>query len=222
MIIFHASDFHGRYKTNTRSLGYDAFPDMTPDLWILTGDMFPNKTRGREAEEIPYQARWFRHKCDSIISRLRGAPVLCVGGNHDYINMALRLRSQGVEAYEVTPQGVTVKGIRFAGFREIPYIAGEWNGESDRGTLQERVFDTFEEGNPDILVTHAPPQGILDGTGFDEEHVGIEPLTTALMYRNHNVKVHCFGHVHEQGGRSITEHGIRFYNSAETVTWFEF
>lgn len=215
MLIFHASDLHKKYQK------LDAFPGETPDLWILTGDIFPNKTRGEVSVEVGHQTRWFNYTGYSIKERLRGAPVVCVDGNHDFICLATALRSIGVEAYNVTPQGVTVKGIRFAGFRHVPQINGEWNGEADRGELQKLVFDTFEEGNPDILVTHAPPQGILDGTGIGYEHIGIEPLTTALMYRTHNVKVHCFGHVHSSAGET-EENGIRFYNSAERVTRFVF
>jgi Icc-related predicted phosphoesterase len=209
MRIAHASDLHGRYEVLDRVNG------VAPDLWVLTGDFFPNRTRGNREVEVRWQTNWFGHKSFSIRRRLLGAPVLLVPGNHDYANLASLLRCDGVDAREVTPEGCTFRGVRFAGFGHIPFIAGEWNRESTTGELYDltqRCFDC----DPDVLLTHSPPDGILNGL-----YPGIGPITTALTYRPHKVTHHLFGHSHEDGGKVIERMGVTFVNSATTLQWVE-
>ena len=209
MKIAHVSDIHGHYSTLDR-LGGDA-----PDLWVITGDFFPNKTRGHVPTETRWQTNWFGYKSFSIRRRLLGAPVLLVPGNHDYVNLAGLLRRDGVDAQEVTPDGVEFRGVRFAGFGHIPFVAGEWNRESTTQELYDLTHRTLD-CDPDVLLTHAPPDGILNG-----RYPGIGPLTTALTYRPHRVTHHFFGHSHEDGGKSVEHMGITFVNSATTPQWVE-
>lgn len=205
MIIGHASDLHGDYS--------DFFGSTeVPDVWVFSGDMFPNLTRGDASVERSFQEAWFHERAAAFVGRLGGRPVVSVSGNHCYINLARLLRDLGVEAHAVTPTGVDVLGLRFSGFREIPWIAGEWAGEIHDFT--QLVEDTFAS-NPDILVTHAPAAGLLDrvsGGGY-----GIQPLATALAYRPHNIRAHFFGHSHPQGGEDTVEMGVHFFNGATKV-----
>lgn len=112
-----------------------------------------------------------------------------------------------VDAHLVTTAGVNILGLRWAGYREIPRIDDEWVGEE---VDFSRVIDETWAANPDILVTHGPPGGILD----EERGYGCPALTTALTYRPHRVRHHFFGHTHVCGGQMTAEMGIRFYNGA--------
>ena len=90
-------------------------------------------------------------------------------------------------------------------------MSGEWNGETYDF---KEVVDRAMLCDPDILVTHAPPAGILD----DRAHGGgISELTNYLSYREHSVKAHFFGHIHETGGRVVEKMGIKFINGAGRV-----
>lgn len=205
MRIAHVSDLHGHYNV------LDGIPDDA-DLVVSTGDFFPNKTRGHVPTEQEHQTRWFGFKAESIVSRLKGKPVLLVPGNHDYVDLARYLRREGVLAHEVTPQGHSFRGVQFAGFGHIPFIAGEWNREVLPAVLRDLVEETMTEGNPEVLLTHAPASGILDGN-FE----GNTPLATHLAYKPHRVKLHLFGHAHEDGGKNVERMGVRFYNSATRI-----
>lgn len=209
MKIAHTSDLHGNYTI----LGQ---VDSPPDLWVITGDFFPNLTRGRRSIEEEFQTRWYSMEAGHIIRLLHGVPVLWVPGNHDYVDLVKLLRRDGVRALEVTPKGCTFGGLRFAGFGEIPFICGEWNREVTLSQLACLTRMTLEMGNPDVLVTHCPPDGILNGL-----YEGIAPLTSSLAYRPHQVRLHLFGHAHEDGGGQVEHMGIRFVNSAGTVTTIE-
>ena len=205
MKIAHASDLHGFFHV----LG--GVPTQ-PDLWVFTGDMLPNKTRGHILTETRYQMAWFGSVAHNVVRWLRGVPVLLVPGNHDYADLANLLRREGVDAQEVTPRGVSFQGATFAGFGHIPFIAGEWNREVTDRELSILTLKTLELGNPDVLLTHAPPGNILNG-----RYAGNGPLVTALTYHPHKVRVHLFGHAHEDGGQMVEAMDIKFYNSATTV-----
>lgn len=209
MRILHTSDLHGEYK---RLLNFnEAF-----DIWVDTGDFFPTYGRAKTgyieaSQEIRYQRAWCQRK--SIGSRIKdwldGRPMVCVSGNHDYINLARYLSSCEVEAFDASLCKIMIYSLSFYGFGHIPYIAGEWNNEiNDFSKLIDQVVDK----NPDILLTHAPPLNILD-----KEHYGISELVTAFAYRNLSPKHHFYGHVHENGGESTEEMQIKFHNGARNL-----
>ncbi len=89
-------------------------------------------------------------------------------------------------------------------------MAGEWPGET-------RDFDDLVDATwaaqPDVLVTHAPAAGILDGDG----RYGVRPLADALRSRPHAIRLHLFGHEHEDGGRMLQRAGVVHANGAQNV-----
>jgi Icc-related predicted phosphoesterase len=209
MRIFHFSDVHGEIDW----LGLADFSGI--DLIISTGDFFPNCSRGNVSKEIGFQTSWWNRNRDFVAGVFGSIPILVVNGNHDYICLAENLNNVGCSATLVTPDGVIVSGTRFSGFREIPYIAGEWNGEKTESELSRIVTRTFDS-DPEILVTHCPPAGILDqvgGYGGRGISIGSCSLLDALSYRDHRIRAHLFGHNHNQPG-TIEHMGIRFHNNA--------
>jgi Icc-related predicted phosphoesterase len=202
--ILHTSDLHGNFDT-VLNCGVDF------DLWLDTGDFFPNMSRGTVSVEVPFQAQWLTDADlpARLVAFLNGRPMVSVGGNHDYVSLAAAINEAGGNAHEATPEGVEVAGIRFAGFRQVPYMMGEWNGETRN--FNEVVEATFN-AQPDVLVTHAPPAGVLDTC--PAHGGGIGPLMTALCYQPHAIKAHFFGHIHEFGGQVVDEMGVMFANGA--------
>lgn len=152
---------------------------------------------------------------------LAGRPAVCVSGNHDFIDMAGPLRAAGANIINVgSVPAVTLGGLTFAGFREIPYVTGEWAGEvgniEDDPTIEEvfkRKMGQALNQEPDILLTHTPPAGIMDYSAGKGGSCGSKAITQALQYAPHNVKAHLFGHVHECFGVQ-QEMDIIFSNAA--------
>ncbi len=73
----------------------------------------------------------------------------------------------------------------------------------------------------DILITHSPPHGILDqvnrynSKGKKTEHVGSLSLRNMLMSNYFtNLKLHVFGHIHEQGGKVFETTLTKFINAS--------
>lgn len=207
MKILHTSDLHGQYEGLLRLLSGEVF-----DLWVDTGDFFPNRTRGDREIEVPYQAKWFEWKRlgSRLVEALEDVPLVCVSGNHDYVDLAGLIREAEGVAYNVSDGPAVVGGLSFSGFREIPWMGGEWNGEAHDFT--PLVKKTLEE-DPDVLVTHSPPGGILDKS-TDGHPCGVNALTSQLTYTQHKVRAHLFGHIHEQGGLMVEDLEIKFSNAA--------
>lgn len=218
--IAHFSDTHDRPSI------VKAVADVECDIIVLTGDNLGNKGRIRflgsgwdmdigrarihPPSERTYQERWFRKVAKKWAPAFKGRPVIYVPGNHDFIGIERWLKHYGHEnVYTISAEQrcVDVLGKRFAGFREIPYMEGEWMGETrDFGPL---IRDALSY-RPDILVTHAPPAGVLE-----DDNYGVPGLLNILMYSD-DVRVthHLFGHAHRYGGKIVTEGGITFSNAA--------
>jgi len=203
--ITHISDLHGNLDTLLSCTS-------TPDVWVISGDFCPNESRGDADLEVITQSVWLETVIDEVIEALHGRPVVWVGGNHDYINIADALSARGVEAVTVTTEGVEVAGVRFAGFPEIPFIAGEWNNECHNLTP---MVEAAMAADPQVLVTHAAPAGILDDDHGCGHGCGVRSLTSALAYTPHRIVAHLFGHIHASEG-VIEEMGIIFSNAAGT------
>ena len=213
--ILHSSDLHGNYKALLATTA--AF-----DLWVDTGDFFPNRGRvpatGYQIVgpmERRHQARWLEYKAlpGRLARWLDGRPALSVAGNHDFVSLTVALRAAGADAHEVTAAGLDRCGLRFSGFRHIPRLSGEWPGETD--DFSALIAEALGAG-PDVLVTHAPPAGVLDRGGAD---YGIPGLRDAIAGgQAPGLRAHLFGHDHACAGEDCTAAGgVRFYNGATRI-----
>jgi len=237
VLIGHASDLHGKLTpilTNTRE----------PHLWVLTGDLWPNKTRGDASIEIPFQTEFIEKNVADLRKAFGGKPVLVIDGNHCYAPTVELFKKHGIDARQVELERKTVEfrtkdiltgdggsraALTYAGFREIPYIAGEWMGEVSDQAVMTSLVDKVVGESPNLLITHCPANGIMDNRyGASREGVfgyGIPQLTSQLFYRPHSIKAHLFGHIHQVPGEEVHTaedgHKIVFSNAACTLRFVE-
>ena len=130
-----------------------------------------------------------------------------IGGNHDLFLESLTLREMkkliSANIIYLQNNGTVIEGIKFWGSPVTPYFLGmafnEREGKEISKTWNKILFDT------DILITHGPPKGILDGgMGCDE---------LLLQINRVRPKIHCFGHVHGHNGME-SYNGMRFINAS--------
>lgn len=212
MRVYHVSDMHGEHRL------LDKAGKVPPDAWIITGDFFPDSPYGyvvRCEETRKFQLQWWNRTSGTIKSKLLGAPVICVDGNHDAISLSGRLQSANIEVYQARPSAFILRGISFAGYPNVPIINGTFNHESGAPEMRALAEQTITVDGPDVLVTHCPPNGILD-RGY-----GCHELATRLKSGRHRVKHHFFGHIHECGGKTVELYGIEFHNSARNFQVFD-
>jgi Icc-related predicted phosphoesterase len=206
MRILHSSDLHGSYKTLLAI-------DEPFDVWLDTGDFFPNRGRvpGTGYAIVPemerrHQVKWdgYKRVGAKLAAWLDGRPALTMPGNHDFIPLVRLLTSAGADARQITPEGVEALGLTWAGFREIPLLEREWVGETD---AFDALLAQLTAAAPDIVVTHAPPLGVLDGGP-----AGVPGLREAIA--TWRPRAHFFGHDHADGGKAKLLDGTQFVNGA--------
>jgi Icc-related predicted phosphoesterase len=214
MKVAHVSDNHSNMKLVFQIAKSDA------ELLIWTGDSLPDigpvgyGHRISWPDEQKYQLSVLNSIGRELEIALQGRPVVFVRGNHDFIPFQPTLRKYGIDFHEIsdTCSFVDIMGKRFAGFRQIPAINGMWAGEATDAQLELCVEEALSH-NPDILITHSPPYGILD-SGYYGQHYGISSLPIHLAYQELKITHHFFGHIHECGGQVEEQMGIKFINGA--------
>jgi Icc-related predicted phosphoesterase len=116
MKYFHASDLHGDLNVLTL-IGKNV------DAVILTGDVFPNRTRGNVIVEQEFQEEWFKTKITPFFRSLAGRPVITVDGNHDFVSLAEMLQKYRYpgDVHAIAPNKVVeFGGHSWTGHRFIP------------------------------------------------------------------------------------------------------
>jgi Icc-related predicted phosphoesterase len=139
------------------------------------------------------------------------APVICVPGNHDFVDLAPLFVGCNLVHEFVNNEVIEVAGLRVTGHRGVPPINGAWNHEMSDADLGDRIRGM--DPDCDLYLTHYPPSGIgLDLPGS----WGASELTNFMMYKTTRPHVlHCFGHIHEAAGwRKVNN--FLFVNSART------
>ncbi len=180
MKILHLSDTHGWH----RRLG-----DLpATDVVVHSGD---STMSGSEAEAIDF-LNWFcglphRHK-------------IFICGNHDACLYGAGIDGLDGNVHYLCNSGVEIDGVRFYG---VPMFMADCISKR-----QNRHYAAIPD-HTDVLITHAPPYGILD---FDDKvHYGSEELLRRVIAVA--PRLHLFGHIHRQYG--LTDNGVtRFSNGA--------
>lgn len=160
------------------------------DILIDAGD---HSFQGRE-DEIIQKADWYRKlKENGIVSE-----IVAIAGNHDWLfeKEPLIARQIFKDVVYLEDSEVTINGLRIYGSPVTPFFCN-WAFNRFRGEEIKRYWDNIPTGL-DILLTHGPPEGILDLNQMGEK-CGCEELFKAVMEKK--PRYHCFGHIH--GGYGI-------------------
>lgn len=216
MIVCHFSDWHGSWRQLPIA-----------DIYVCTGDMFrnyptvlPDGSKSIDpTREAACQKEWILMQGD--MRRYLGnysAPVICVRGNHDYVDLS---NVFGGEVWEVDldpARTVDIDGRRFGGMRGIPYIAGEWNDEEREWELWHRQANIPRD--IDVLVTHVPPYQVLDlapnfvNYGSKEVRSYVDCRAAYAAYAGAKpLRAHFFGHIHKVSSCRL---GDTLYSNAAT------
>ena len=149
--------------------------------------------------EVRDQIEWL----DSLPHKYK----VLVAGNHDYaLEKYLEKRDAltGVDLIYLENDGVDIEGIKFWGSPINPPFMN-WAFQPPRFDWESAIPKDTE-----VLVTHAPPFGILDNNRYVD--IGCPNLLAAVR-KLPNLRLHVFGHVHENMGSKLID-GTLFINCA--------
>lgn len=208
MEITFISDTHSRHTDITKDL-------PGGDLLLHSGD-FMNS--GVKQNEMFSFCDWF-NKLDEYDSKI------FIAGNHDIL-------------FEQSP--TFVKGA-LSGYKWIDYLQDEEiivNGVKIYGSPWQPEFYNWAFNLPrrgpglssrwenipndtDILITHGPPQGILDISGppYSQGDLGCELLRVRVDELK--PKIHVFGHIHGSYGYKFIN-GTHFINASVLNEQYEY
>ena len=131
-----------------------------------------------------------------------------IPGNHDSGFVDPAFRELITEATLLINEGTVMQGLRIW---SSPCTPNDW-GVFGAATAREReaLFSRIPK-NTDILITHGPPQGILDQSSQHGKPQGCDQLLAAV--RRVRPRLHVFGHIHQQYG-VLDCAGTLFVNAA--------
>jgi Icc-related predicted phosphoesterase len=169
------------------------------DLLIHAGDA---TLQGTVDEIIEFNA-WF--------SALPHKHKIFIAGNHDWLfqlqpAIARSLLDKGVVYLQ--DSSTVVEGLNIYGSPWQPRFY-DWAFNLNRGSEMAEKWELIP-AQTDILITHGPPNRILDLT-MQGDHAGCEELIKKV--EEIRPRVHIFGHIHEGHG-TLEKSGTRFVNAS--------
>jgi len=182
MKIFAISDTHGKHEQVV-------IPQGT-DMLIHAGDFSNTKLPVMNSNEVNLFLIWLEQQ-----------PVkykVIIAGNHD-TSIESRLftkkdfKDRGIIYLE--HESIEIEGIKIFGSPYTPEY-NNWAFNRSRNKLG-RIWDSIPD-DTDILITHAPPKGILDSASRDKnnhEHAGCSALLKRVL--KIQPKIHIMGHLHD-------------------------
>lgn len=175
-----------------------------------------------EKETVENFAKW--------LNTLPARHIVITPGNHE-IGLFRKLPQSRSWILDHCPranllihESVEIQGINIFGSPYTPYFHN-WAWNAGR-TIAESVYyfkpfigDLWQDipENTQILITHGPPYNILD-TAMDYNDgyatsVGCVELSKRIEALP-DLKIHAFGHLHYDGGKTKTINNIKYVNAA--------
>ena len=136
-----------------------------------------------------------------------------VAGNHDWhFQRAPAIAKEMIEdagAVYLSDSGCEIDGVKFYGSPFQPEFCS-WAFNLPRGGKGLRERWAAIPDDTDVLITHGPPEGILD-LCMDGDRPGCSILRDNVIDRV-KPQIHVFGHIHSGYGLCYHD-GIRFANA---------
>ena len=148
------------------------------------------------------------------LTKLPHKHKLVVAGNHDFLfeRDPATARALFTHATYLEDEAVEIDGVRFYGSPYTPEFFN-WAFMLPRGEALRAKWSRIPN-DVDVLVTHGPPNKVLDLT-VHGDHAGCEALAERVAELK--PKLHVFGHIHE--GYGIRDDGPTRYMNASICTF---
>ena len=153
----------------------------------------------------------------SFLVTMAKCPVIYVPGNHDTTyDVNPPEGCDNIDGHFVTFNGVRILGL--GGCRKYRPGPNQYTDMQMRARIAKMLLNIWLAGGVDIVVTHAPPEGL--GDEEDPAHWGFPCLREFIDKYNPQYLVH--GHVHmsynHQIPRVIEYNGTKIVNAYERYT----
>jgi Icc-related predicted phosphoesterase len=188
--ITFISDTHGHHDMMTNDLPGGS-------ILIHAGDV---SSRGHYKEVCKF-LEWFES--------LPYMHKIFIAGNHDFIFERDNALVIPDNVHYLKDSYVIIEGLKIYGSPWQPWFHN-WAFNLPRGEKLAKKWAQIPD-DTDILITHGPPNGILDFAIYSNENVGCEDLN--IRIQEVRPKISVFGHIHEGFGQ-IEKDGIKYINAS--------
>lgn len=147
---------------------------------------------------------------DEWLGLLPHGRKIVIAGNHEMYWSEAKA-SLLTNAIYLQDSGCEIGGLKFWGSPYTPQFF-DWAFMLPRGKSLYEHWLTIPH-DTDVLITHGPPQGLLDSVTPDGEHCGDYDL--GVVVEAIAPKLHVFGHIH--GGYGQRKWGETIYVNASCV-----
>ncbi len=170
------------------------------DLLIVAGDL----TARDESEQYEYFFEW--------LSEQNYRKKIFISGNHDNLHMS---QFDWFDAEYLCDSGTEFEGLKIFGTPWTKTFPG-MNPHCKAFTCdtEDQLHDKFKliPHDTNILISHSPPYGVLDGIPMEDGslfHVGSTSLSKAIAtHWDSGLIFHVFGHIHEAYGERKEQNPI--------------
>jgi Icc-related predicted phosphoesterase len=184
------------------------------DILIHAGDICNYGT----PEEVADFNNW--------IECLQYKKKIVIAGNHDKYLSSIPVQEINKTLLDNTiyleNSSIEIGGKLFWGSPITPRFMN-WYFMEDRGEKIRRYWELIPD-NTEVLITHGSPYGILDNilraNGDIGDSVGCFDLLQRIRQLK-KLKLHCFGHIHNQYGMHRNNDGIIFVNASSANEDYE-
>jgi Icc-related predicted phosphoesterase len=187
--------------------------NCTDEIEVPNGDILVHSgdaTITGSAEEVKLFSGWFSH--------LPHTHKIFVAGNHDWLferDDELARSFLDASIVYLRDSSVEIEGLKIYGSPWQPRFY-DWAFNLMRGAEIAEKWRLIPD-DIDILITHGPPQRILDEvpSRWGVENAGCEELRTRVetLASLGRLKLHVFGHIH-CGHGTHDEFGVKFVNAS--------
>ncbi len=176
------------------------------DLLIIAGDL---TARDKKKEYIDFNC-W---SCNQDYEK-----IIVIAGNHDkWIENQVMMSNTFYDCEYLCDSYTKFMHLKIWGSPWSPWFQGV-NPKCEAFMIPENyIKDKYDliPSDIDILITHCPPLGILD-SNMDSNPCGSSYLRNIVLSseRFPKLKLHIFGHIHEQGGKIFETPLCKFVNAS--------
>jgi predicted phosphodiesterase len=167
---------------------------------------------------------------DRFLTWFAGQPhkhKVFIAGNHELtlegdsresaLNVIKEYTNKHSNLHFLENSSINIEGLNFYGTPTTPYYFG-WAFNFQRGKDIAAEWKKIPD-NVNVLITHGPSYGILDlvensvaNIGRDL-HQGCQDLADRISNLK-ELKLHCCGHLHTDGGKKVEVNNIIYVNAA--------
>lgn len=191
VIISDTHSFHNNLNTSLEA--------STADMIIHCGDWVGNHNNIDQYKDFE---KWFAN-----IGNFKYR--LLISGNHEKLMESKKYVITNKEITYLENTSIIIDGLKFYGSPYQPYFLNwAFNLKEDKDLRNNWIKIPKDV---DILITHTPPRTILDKA--NGSNLGCKMLKSFVQSLLPNLKLNCFGHIHESYGQKILN-GVTYINAA--------